>query len=345
MDKPTYSIVIPVFNERANLDELARRLRDLFPKLDGNTEVILVDDGSSDGSIDFMMALSESDPRFKVIQLSRNFGHQIAITAGLDYAAGQAVAIMDGDLQDPPEMILEMAAKWREGFEVVYAVRAAREGESKFKQATARFFYRGLKRMTDVDAPLDVGDFRLVDRKAIEAFKAMRENNRYVRGMFSWIGYRQAGVHYTRSQRYAGKTKYSLRKMVRFALDAIIGFSNVPLRATLNLGFFLAGLAFVGGIVALVVKISGAYVVPGWASLVALVAFLGGIQLIVLGIMGEYIARIHDEVKNRPLYLVRDVSGFREESWPAPRRVISATFPTIDDDSAIEEGTPRSRNT
>jgi polyisoprenyl-phosphate glycosyltransferase len=343
MDRPTYSVVIPIYNERANLDELARRLTDLFPQLDGSAEVIFVDDGSDDGSIDRLMALGEADSRFKVIQLSRNFGHQIAITAGLDYALGDAVAIMDGDLQDPPEMIVGMATKWREGFEVVYAIRESRQGESRFKQATARFFYRGLKRITDVDAPLDVGDFRLVDRKAIEAFKAMRENNRYVRGMFSWIGFRQTGVAYTRAERYAGKTKYSFKNMMRFALDAVIGFSNAPLRATLNLGFLLAGLSFIGGIVALVMKISGAYVVPGWASIVSIVAFLGGIQLIVLGIMGEYIARIHDEVKNRPLYLVRDVRGFREETWSAPRRVISSSLPTVDDDPDAGKLTPGSR--
>ena len=328
METPTYSIVIPVFNEEEALEELISRLRLLLESLDGPGEVVAVDDGSYDRSYEILLKASAEDPRFKVMQLSRNFGHQIAITAGLDFAAGDAIVVMDADLQDPPSVVLEMAAKWREGFEVVYAVRERREGEGMFKQATARLFYRALRRLTDVDAPLDVGDFRLVDRRALQAFKAMRENNRYVRGMFSWVGFKQTGVTYTRAERFAGETKYPLRKMIKFAADAIFSFSNVPLRLALNAGFILAVLSILSGTVALVLKITGAFVVPGWASLVVAISFLGAIQLIVLGAMGEYIARIHDEVKNRPLYIVREARGFNIKIQSEPRRMIVSSGPT-----------------
>jgi polyisoprenyl-phosphate glycosyltransferase len=340
MDGPTYSIVIPIFNEEETLEELFGRLRSLLERLDGPAEVVLVDDGSTDSSYDHLTEAARSDPRLKVIQLSRNFGHQIAITAGLDISSGEAVAVMDADLQDPPEVILEMAAKWREGFEVVYAVREAREGEGKFKQTTARIFYRALKRLTDIEAPLDVGDFRLVDRKALEAFKAMRENNRYVRGMFSWIGFKQTGVTYNRAERFAGTTKFSFRRMLKFALDAVFSFSDVPLRIALNLGFLLAGLSFLGGAAAVVSKLTGAYVVPGWATLVVVTAFLGGIQLIILGVLGGYIGRIHDEVKNRPLYLVREAHNFPMRGQTQPRRLIRSA---AGDEVEIEEIYPTPR--
>ena len=337
MDGPTYSIVIPIFNEEETLDELLSRMLALMDRLDGSAEVILVDDGSTDSSYDSLTTAAGRDPRFKVIQLSRNFGHQIAITAGLDFSSGEAVAVMDADLQDPPEVILDMAAKWREGFEVVYAVRERREGEGAFKRTTARIFYRALRRLTDIEAPLDVGDFRLVDRKALEAFKGMRESNRYVRGMFSWIGFKQTGVRYTRAERYAGTTKFSFRKMAKFALDGVVSFSDVPLRLALNLGFLLAALSFVGGGLALISKITGAYVVPGWASLVVVTAFLGGIQLIILGVLGEYIGRIHDEVKNRPLYLVRDAHNFPLRVRSEPRRLIRPAEPGPGGEVEIEE--------
>jgi glycosyltransferase involved in cell wall biosynthesis len=306
---PEYSFVVPVYNEEEALPELLRRVAALLERMDGECEVILVDDGSSDRSYEVMAEGREQDPRFKLLRLSRNFGHQIAVTAGLDVAQGNAVIVMDADLQDPPEVAIEMAARWREGFDIVYAVREEREGETPFKRATAKVFYRVFRRMTDVDVPLDVGDFRLVDRRALDAFRSMRETNRYVRGMFSWIGFRQVGVPFRREERFAGETKYPFGKMVKFATDGIVSFSAAPLRLALKIGFLVSGLSFLMGAVFLVSKILGLYSVPGLASIAVFVAFLGGIQLLLLGIVGEYIARIHDEVKGRPLYLVSDAQG------------------------------------
>jgi dolichol-phosphate mannosyltransferase len=308
---PEYSLVIPIFNEEETVPELIRRLRLLLDRLDGPAEAVLVDDASTDGSYDLMVAAREADPRFKVLRLSRNFGHQIAITAGMDVAAGKAVIVMDADLQDPPEVVLEMAARWREGYDVIYGVREGRPGETRFKRTTASTFYRLLRRISNIDVPLDVGDFRLVDRRALEAFKAMRETNRYVRGMFSWIGFRQVGVSFRRDERFAGDTKYPLTKMLKFATDGVVSFSAAPLRLALNLGFIVSALSFGFGLAALVFKLAGLYSIPGLASIAVFVAFLGGIQLLVLGLMGEYIARIHDEVKDRPLYIVRDTHGFQ----------------------------------
>jgi polyisoprenyl-phosphate glycosyltransferase len=279
----------------------------MMDELDGSAEIVFVDDGSTDGSFDVMRKLHEADDRVRVLRMSRNFGHQIAITAGLDHARGDAVVIMDGDLQDPPEVVPALAAKWREGFEVVYAVRDDREGESRVKLATASWFYRVLGRMSEVGIPRDAGDFRLIDRRVVDAVKAMPEHHRYLRGMFAWVGYDQAGVHYARDARHAGRTKFPMRKMLGFATDGIVSFSTVPLRLTLVLGFLVSLAAFVLAIFAVLAKVTGAYTVPGWASITVGVALLGGVQLTVLGVMGEYIARIHDEVKQRPLYLVRDV--------------------------------------
>ncbi|HEY3541208.1 MAG TPA: glycosyltransferase family 2 protein [Gaiellaceae bacterium] len=309
MSLPTYSLVIPVYNEEESLPELRTRLAALLDQLDGPGEVVFVDDGSRDTSFAQIEAICHDDSRFKCVRLSRNFGHQIAITAGLDAASGDAVVIMDADLQDPPEVVLEMAARWRQGYEVVYAVRSERAGETKFKQMTAAMFYRLFRRLTDLDVPLDAGDFRLVDRRAVEAFRSMRENNRYVRGMFSWIGFNQTGVEYQRQERFAGETKYPLRKMVRFAADAVVSFSDAPLRLTLTFGFLMSVVALLFGIAAIVAELAGLYRVPGLASIAVLIAFIGGVQLIVLGVVGAYVARIHDEVKNRPLYLIREVRG------------------------------------
>jgi glycosyltransferase involved in cell wall biosynthesis len=310
--RPKYSLVLPIYNEEETIPELVRRIGQLMNQLDGDAEAIFVDDGSSDSSYEAMVAAREIDPRFKLLRLSRNFGHQIAVTAGLDVASGDAVIVMDADLQDPPEVALELAARWREGYDVVYAVREERHGESRFKRATASGFYRLFKRMSDVDVPLDAGDFRLVDRRALDAFRSMRESNRYVRGMFSWIGFRQVGVPFTREDRFAGETKYPLRNMVRFATDGIVSFSAYPLRLALKVGFLVSAFSFVLGIVFLVSRLAGFYSVPGLASIAVFVAFLGGIQLLLLGIMGEYIARIHDEVKGRPLYLVSDAQGLED---------------------------------
>jgi dolichol-phosphate mannosyltransferase len=306
---PEYSLVLPLFNEEETVPELVRRLESLLERLDGPAEVIFVDDGSSDRTYELLMEARNADPRCKILRLSRNFGHQVAITAGIDVAAGNAVIIMDADLQDPPEVVLEMTARWREGFDVIYGVREERAGDSAFKRATASAFYRIFQRMSDVDVPLDAGDFRLVDRRALEAFKTMRESNRFVRGMFGWIGFRQVGVRFQRAERFAGDTKYPLTKMLKFATDGIVSFSTAPLRIALKLGFVVAGVSFLLGIVAIGMKLGGFYSIPGLASIAVLVSFLGGIQLLVLGLMGEYIARIHDEVKARPLYLVRDAQG------------------------------------
>jgi polyisoprenyl-phosphate glycosyltransferase len=306
---PEYSFVVPILNERETLDELFRRLRPVMDALDGTCEVVLVDDGSTDGSYEIMRALQHRDARFKVLRLSRNFGHQLAITAGLDHARGNAVIIMDADLQDPPEVALELAKKWREGYQVVYAVRDERAGDSVAKLTTARWFYRLMGRLSEVPLPVEAGDFRLVDRRAVDAVQSMREHRRYVRGMFAWVGYDQTGVRYARAARHAGHTKYPLSKMLRFGTDGIVSFSAAPLRLALHIGFLVSVLSFLAGVFTIILKLVGVVnVVPGWASIAVALTFFSGVQLTVLGVMGEYIARIYEEVKNRPLYLVRDWS-------------------------------------
>jgi glycosyltransferase involved in cell wall biosynthesis len=324
MDTVKYSIVVPIFNEEESFAELFKRLREVIDQLDGPAEVVLVDDGSKDSSYQLMADAHDEDPRFKIVQLSRNFGHQLAITAGMDIASGQAVIVMDADLQDPPHVILEMAARWQEGYEVVYAVRQHRQGETRFKTATATVFYSMLRRMADIEQPVDVGDFRLVDRKALDAFLQMREHNRYVRGMFSWIGFRQTAVPYTRDQRHAGTSKYPLRKMIRLAANGFVGFSTAPLKFALTAGFLLAFASVAYGIVAIALKLAGLNFVPGYASLLVTITFLSGVQLMVMGMVGQYVARVYDEARGRPLYLVREARGFggRYEAigqgyWPA----------------------------
>ncbi|MBI4532287.1 MAG: glycosyltransferase family 2 protein [Candidatus Latescibacteria bacterium] len=337
VSKPTYSFVIPVYNEEETLPELYRQLCALMDRLDGDAEVVLVDDGSRDQSYPIMTDIHRRDSRFKVVSLSRNFGHQIAITAGMDLSNGQAIIIMDADLQDPPDVVLDMTARWREGFEIVYAIREHRTNERWFKRITASIFYRLLQRLTEVDIPADVGDFRLVDRKALNAFKAMRENSRYIRGMFSWIGFQQTGVRYVRAGRFAGATKYPLKKMLRLAIDAIVSFSNIPLRLTLNLGVMVSGVSFLAGFTAIILKISGVHTVSGWTSLVVVVSFLGGVQLIVLGMMGEYLGRIYEEVKNRPLYIARTLHGFGRDTGYEMRAVISSVTEEEDRDKQNPE--------
>ncbi|MGH2697568.1 MAG: glycosyltransferase family 2 protein [Actinomycetota bacterium] len=335
MRGPTYSIVIPVLDEEETLETLFDRLSTVLQDLDGDAEVLLVDDGSRDRSYEIMLERRARDPRFKLLRLSRNFGHQIAITAGLDAAAGDAVVIMDSDLQDPPEIIPELAARWRDGYEIVHAVRTDRDGDTAFKRATASVFYRALRRVADLDAPVDSGDFRLVDRRALEAFRSMRENNRYVRGLFAWVGFNQSGVTYLRGARAAGVTKYPFRRMLKFAADAVLSFSNAPLRMALTLGFILAVVSFLGGITIVVMKLSGTTLVPGWTSILTAVCFIGGIQLVMLGVVGEYIARIYDEVKNRPLYIVSDMHGIAHSARTEPRR--SVITHNGDEAAAFEE--------
>jgi polyisoprenyl-phosphate glycosyltransferase len=317
--RPEYSFIVPVYNEQETLMALSERLSSVLEQLDGSAEVIFVDDGSEDDSFERMIEISLRDPRFKVLQLSRNFGHQTAITAGLDFAAGNAVIVMDADLQDPPEVVLTMAQRWREGFDIVYAVRKERLGENRFKRYTAARFYRLLRRLTDVEIPVDVGDFRLVDRKALEAYKTMRENDRFVRGMFSWVGFKQTGVPYDRGERFAGETKYPLRKMMNFAVDGIVSFSNAPLRLALALGFTVSIISFVYGVVAILLKVIGAFTVPGWTSIIFVASFLGGVQLIVLGVVGEYVGRIYVETKRRPLYIVNRSAGLSRRIDPGER--------------------------
>lgn len=320
MSKPVYSFVIPIFNEEETIQELHKQVSALLSRLDDSSEVILIDDGSVDRSYELMMGIQKKDPRFKLIRLSRNFGHQIAVTAGMDASQGKATIIMDADLQDPPEVVLEMIRKWKEGFEVVYAVRSEREGETFFKKMTAAVFYRVLRKLTNLDMPADVGDFRLVDRRALEAFQAMRESNRYVRGMFSWVGFKQTGVLYQRKKRFAGETKYPLHKMLKLARDAIVGFSYAPLRFTLNLGFFVSGCSLLYAFYAVTRHLLG-ITVTGWTSLAVLVSFLGGVQLVVIGLLGEYIGRIHEEVKRRPLYLVRATEGLEAAVFENTRTI------------------------
>lgn len=311
--RPRYSFVLPVFNEEETLPTLRQRMAALLDRLDGPAEVILIDDGSRDGSATLMDAIASEDARFRCVRLSRNFGHQVAVSAGLDYARGDAVVVMDADLQDPPEVVLEMAERWKAGFDVVYGKRVARKGETFFKKTTASVFYRLLDRMSEVRIPTDVGDFRLIDRSAVDAFRAMREQNRYVRGMFAWMGFEQTAVEYVREERFAGETKYPLKKMLRLAANGIVGFSAAPLRLILSFGFVVSVLSFLAGLVVIALKLLGVDAVSGWASLIVVVFFVGGIQLIVTGVIGEYIGRIYDEVKRRPLYLVRSTRGFGDD--------------------------------
>jgi glycosyltransferase involved in cell wall biosynthesis len=305
------------------IQELVTRLTNVMDLLDGEAEAIIVDDGSRDRTYELLVEATHEEPRLRVVKLSRNFGHQVALTAGVDVSAGDAVIVLDADLQDPPEVILELAARWREGYDVVYAVRDIREGETRFKRVTAAAFYRAFNRISEVKVPLDVGDFRLVDRRALDVFVRMRESNRFVRGMFSWIGLRQTGVLYRRHERFAGETKYPLRKMLRFAATGVISFSAAPLRAALNLGFFVSFVSFALAIWSLIVKFAG-YHVPGWTSIVVVTTFIGGVQLIVLGVIGQYIGSIHEEVKRRPLYVIGELENFPETPELPPRAVVAA---------------------
>ncbi|MEW5877061.1 MAG: glycosyltransferase family 2 protein [Acidobacteriota bacterium] len=314
------SVVVPVFNEEENLPELYRRLTAVLGTAASSWEILFVDDGSRDRSWEIIRGLAENDPRVRGLRFSRNFGHQMAFAAGLDHARGQAVVIMDADLQDPPELIPQLLAKHREGYEVVYAVRTARHGETFFKRLTAKLFYRLLARITSVHIPLDTGDFRLMGRRAVEAFRRLPERHRFTRGLVAWLGFPQTGVPYERAPRHAGTTKYPLRKMLRLALDAITSFSHVPLQLATWLGFIVSGFAFFYILVVIALKFAGISW-PGYTSIMAAILFLGGVQLVMVGLLGEYVGRIYDEVKHRPLYLVAEEAGFREQgSMPHTNR-------------------------
>ncbi len=304
--QPTFSVVGPVYDEVETLREFYGRVQAAMDAIGEPWELVLVDDGSMDGSSDIIHALAFEDLRVRPVLFSRNFGHQIAVTAGLDYSRGQAVVIIDTDLQDPPELISELAEKWREGYEVVYAVRTEREGESWFKRATAAVFYRVINRITEVDIPPDAGDFRLLDRKVVEALKKMREHHRFPRAMTAWVGFKQVGVPYKRSARQAGDTKYPFRKMLRLAINAVTGFSYFPLQLATYFGFLSATLAILAIPIVIYLRLSGRAELSGQATTLIAVLFLGGVQLISLGILGEYIGRLYDEAKNRPLYVLRE---------------------------------------
>jgi len=307
------SVVIPIHNESVALPVLYDRLNKMASTRAEQFEFIFINDASKDNSFQIMQDLHKKDPRVKVANLSRNFGHQIAVTAGIDLSRGDAVILMDGDLQDPPEVIPQLVDKWHEGFEVVYAVREKRNGETIFKKFSAQMFYRTLRKITGLDLPLDAGDFRLMGHRVVDALQNMREGHRYIRGMVSWVGYKQTGVMYSRDSRYGGETKYTLLKMMKFAVDGITSFSDLPLKFASYLGFFSTIVA-----VLLILKVFFSFfvfhnAVPGWASLMVVVLFIGGVQLVVLGIMGEYIGRTHDEVRGRPLYFLDETFGFDRE--------------------------------
>lgn len=305
------SVVVPCFNEEQAIRETYEHLaKVLTSSADADFEFLFVDDGSRDRTLEILRMLQEADARVRVIAFSRNFGHQIAVTAGLEHAAGDAVVLIDADLQDPPEIIVEMLLLWRRGVDVAYGVRAEREGETAFKVWTAKAFYRSINRLSDVAIPLDTGDFRLMDRKVVDVLLSMPERDRFVRGMVAWVGFRQEPVYYKRAARHAGETKYPLRKMVRFALDGILSFSLAPLRLAGWMGFATAGLAMLGICYALVLRVLTHVWVPGWTLLFIACSFIGGIQLASLGVLGEYIGRIYGEAKRRPLYVVRERFGF-----------------------------------
>ena len=309
-NRPVFSVVVPIYFEEEVLPDTYRRITQVMDGLGEPWELICVNDGSQDRSLPMLLDMRAQDPRVKIVDFSRNFGHQVAITAGTDFADGDAVIIIDADLQDPPEVIPDLVAKWREGYEVVYARRAERVGETAFKLWTARLFYRLLRRVSDVDIPLDTGDFRLMDRRVVLAMRELREKHRFMRGLSSWVGFKQIGVDYRRLERFAGETKYPLRKMLRLTGDAITSFSYLPLRLSTGFGFFLAILSLIGIAITIGLRLSGNNAFFGQATTLVAVLLLGGIQLIFLGILGEYLGRIYDEVKGRPLYVISKVYGF-----------------------------------
>lgn len=306
MSEPTFSVIAPIYNELENLPLFYNRVKDVMDQTGEGWELILVDDGSSDGSTDLIRKLAAEDERVRPVIFARNFGHQIAVTAGMDYSRGQAVTIIDSDLQDPPEVILDLIEKWREGYQIVYAVRSEREGESWFKLATASLFYKLIYKITEVKIPLNTGDFRLIDRKALEIINTMRERNRFLRGMGAWVGFKQIGVEYKRHARHAGQTHYPLKKMVQLALNAVTGFSTWPLKMLNFTGIFLVGLSLLLLIIYLLLALFNnfdlTYTLAVWLTMI----FLSGIVLIGMGILGEYIGRTYDEAKGRPLYIVAE---------------------------------------
>lgn len=319
---PTLSLVVPMYNEEETVPTFYRRAVAALEQTGVPFELVFVDDGSTDGTFEKLRALAAVDSRVKIIRFSRNFGHQTAVTAGLHYSTGAAVAVIDGDLQDPPEFVPRLFDKWREGYEVVYAVRRSRK-ENILKRAAYRLFYRLLRRLSYVDIPLDSGDFAIMDRRVVDELNAMPERNRFVRGIRAWVGFRQTGLEYDREPRFAGQSKYPLRKLIKLAYDGLVSYSFVPLRLVTHLGFLISGVAFAIIVYLLALRfVYGERLVMGWTSTVVVILFLGGIQLLSLGILGEYVGRIFDEVKRRPLYVVRETVGFdRAPSSASPGHV------------------------
>lgn len=304
MGRPELSLIIPIFNEESVIPELDRRLRAFVDSLGIATEIVFVNDGSKDRSLELLKGLAEGSSLYRVINLSRNFGHQMAITAGVDRAEGEAIVVMDADLQDPPEVVLAMVEKWREGYDVVYGKRRTRAGETWFKKITAKWFYKIFAAMVPIDVPLDTGDFRLMSRRVAMALSSLRESHRFVRGLVAWLGYRQIAIHYDREERFAGETKYPLRKMLRFALDGITSFSVLPLRFAMWLAVLVGIFSIFVAIWAVVAKFVFHDTVQGWTGMVVLVSILTSVQLFTVGVLGEYVGRIYEQVKGRPLYLI-----------------------------------------
>lgn len=308
-----YSVVVPAYNEQEVLEETYRRLTEVMEQTNETYEIIFINDGSRDRTYEIAESLCKKDSRIKLINFSRNFGHQIAVTAGMEYSSGQAIVIIDADLQDPPHVILEMIKKWKDGYDVVYGQRLKREGETFFKKFTAKCFYRLLNKMTSMEIPVDTGDFRLIDRKVCDVMNQLQEKNRYVRGLVSWVGFKQTAVEYKRESRFAGETKYPLKKMIKLATDAILSFSYKPLRLAGFVGGILSVCSFIYLIVVIIQKLFTETTQPGWASIFAIILFFNGVSLILHSITGEYVGRIYEETKNRPLYIVRETINFDEE--------------------------------
>jgi len=318
LEIPVYSVVIPVYNEEEVIKETYKRLTAVMVSMGEPYELVFVNDGSRDKTAEIIGGFCAKDPSVRLINFTRNFGHMPAITAGMDNARGQAIFIIDADLQDPPELFPEMAARWKEGYHVAYGKRTKRKGESWFKKITARIFYRFIKRLTTVDLPQDTGEFRLIDRKVCDAVSRLPEKHRYIRGLVSWVGFKQIAVEYVREERFAGETKYPLRKMISFALDAVTAFSYKPLKLATTLGLLLSLVSFVYLLVVLYQRFFTDAAVSGWASTIGAILFSQGIVLMILGLMGEYIGRIYEEIKGRPHYIILEIVGQHEESYKLP---------------------------